>query len=91
MDQGAAVQSALKAMRTLKGQTNSVSEIEFRTPYVVAERWIVARLLRFMHAKNVHSDTLLVCHPFVYRLGTARQLTTQIDSDQTVIALVGKR
>jgi hypothetical protein len=35
-----------------------VSEIEFRTPYVVAERWIVARMLRFMHAKNVHSDTL---------------------------------
>jgi len=40
------------------GRTGSVSEIEFRTPYVVAERWIVARMLRFMHAKNVHSDTL---------------------------------
>ena len=26
-----------------------VSEIEFRTLYVVAERWIVARTLRFMH------------------------------------------
>jgi hypothetical protein len=38
-----------------------VSEIEFRTPYVVAERWIVARMLRFMHAKNVHSDTLSIC------------------------------
>jgi hypothetical protein len=36
-----------------------VSEIEFRTLYVVAERWIVARMLRFMSAKNVHSDTLL--------------------------------
>jgi hypothetical protein len=41
-----------------------VSEIEFRTPYVVGERWIVARMLRFMHAKNVHSDTLPVCHLF---------------------------
>jgi hypothetical protein len=37
-----------------------VSEIEFRTPYAVAERWIVARMLGFMHAKNVHSDTLSV-------------------------------
>ena len=42
------------------GQPDSVSEIEFRAPYVVAERWVVARMLRFMHAKNVRSDTLLI-------------------------------
>ena len=41
-----------------------VSEIEFRTLYVVAERWIVARTLRFMHETNVHSDTLSVCPGF---------------------------
>jgi hypothetical protein len=41
--------------------SSSVSEIEFRTPYVVAERWIVARMLRFIHAKTVHSDTLQEC------------------------------
>ena len=43
----------------MRRHDTSVSEIEFRTPYVVAERWIVARMLRFMHAKNVHSDTLI--------------------------------
>ena len=35
-----------------------MSEIEFCTPYVVAEEWVVARMLRFMHAKNCFSDTL---------------------------------
>jgi hypothetical protein len=45
----------------MRDRRTSVSEIEFRTPYVVAEQWIVARMLRFMHAKNVHSDTLPVC------------------------------
>ena len=48
----------VKFPRDFRGQIASVSEIEFRTPYVVAERWIVARRLRFMHAKNLHSDTL---------------------------------
>jgi hypothetical protein len=43
-------------------QSSSVSEIEFCTLYVVAERWILARILRFMHAKNNYSDTLPVCH-----------------------------
>jgi hypothetical protein len=37
----------------------SVSEIEFCTLYVVAERWILGCILRFMHAKNHFSDTLL--------------------------------
>jgi hypothetical protein len=35
-----------------------VSEIEFCTLYVVAERWILGCILRFMHAKNHFSDTL---------------------------------
>jgi hypothetical protein len=38
--------------------TDSLSEIEFRTPYVVAERLIVALMLRFKPAKKVLSDTL---------------------------------
>jgi hypothetical protein len=41
-----------------RGQTDSVSEIEFCTLYVVAERWILGCILRFMHAKNHFSDTL---------------------------------
>jgi hypothetical protein len=52
--------SAGTAAKNKRGYFRSVSEIEFRTPYVVAERWIVARMLRFMSAKNVHSDTLSV-------------------------------
>src|ERR1700733_14024040 len=36
----------------------SVSEIEFCTLYVVAERWILGCILRFKHAKNHFSDTL---------------------------------
>jgi hypothetical protein len=39
----------------------SLSEIEIRTPYVVAERLIVALMLRFKPAKNVLSDTLVWC------------------------------
>jgi hypothetical protein len=39
----------------------SLSEIEIRTPYVVAERLIVALMLRFKPAKNVLSDTLVSC------------------------------
>jgi hypothetical protein len=39
----------------------SVSEIEFCTLYVVAERWILGCILRFMHAKNHFSDTLVSC------------------------------
>ena len=35
-----------------RGQTVSVSEIEFGTLYVVAERWILGCILGFMHAKN---------------------------------------
>src|ERR1700729_796291 len=49
----------------------SLSEIEIRTPYVVAERLIVALMLRFKPAKNVLSDTLVSCHrdiPTVLRL-----------------------
>jgi hypothetical protein len=42
----------------------SLSEIEIRTPYVVAERLIVALMLRFKPAKNVLSDTL-VCFPLI--------------------------
>jgi hypothetical protein len=44
------------------GQTDSVSEIEFCTLYVVAERWILGCILRFMHAKNHFSDTLRSNH-----------------------------
>jgi hypothetical protein len=33
-----------------------------RSSYVVAERWILGCILRFMHAKNHFSDTLSVCH-----------------------------
>jgi hypothetical protein len=44
------------------GQTDSVSEIEFCILYVVAERWILGCILRFMHAKNHYSDTLRDCH-----------------------------
>jgi hypothetical protein len=45
-----------------RGQTDSLSEIEFRTPYVVAERLIVALMLRFKPAKKVLSDTLRSNH-----------------------------
>ena len=45
------------------GQPDSLSEIEFRTSYVVAERLIVAPMLRFKPAKNVLSDTLSGCPP----------------------------
>jgi hypothetical protein len=40
----------------------SLSEIEICTPYVVAERLIVALMLRFKPAKNVLSDTLIPIH-----------------------------
>jgi hypothetical protein len=46
--------------RFLWGLFRSVSEIEFCTLYVVAERWILGCILRFMHAKNHFSDTLSV-------------------------------
>ena len=39
-----------------------MSEIEFCTLYVVAERWILGCILRFMHAKNHFSDTLIPIH-----------------------------
>jgi hypothetical protein len=52
-------QAVMRRQPVMRRHDTSVSEIEFRTPYVVAERWIVARMLRFMHAKNVHSDTLV--------------------------------
>jgi hypothetical protein len=42
-------------------QISSVSEIEFCTLYVVANRWILGCILPFMHAKNYFSDTLLAC------------------------------
>ena len=43
----------------LRGRTVSVSEIEFCTLYLVVERWILGCMLRFVHAKNHFSDTLL--------------------------------
>src|ERR1700733_13460780 len=42
-----------------RGQHTSVSEIEFCTPYAGAEPWILVYILRFMHAKNHFSDTLI--------------------------------
>jgi hypothetical protein len=45
----------------------SVSEIEFCTLYVVAERWILGCILRFIHVKNHFSDTLICCHRIVSR------------------------
>jgi hypothetical protein len=45
----------------------SLSEIEIRTPYVVAERLIVPLMLRFKPAKNVLSDTLVWCHRIIPR------------------------
>jgi hypothetical protein len=53
------------------GRFRSVSEIEFCTLYVVAERWILACIFRFMHAKNHFSDTLSVwsVFPAVPRIG----------------------
>jgi hypothetical protein len=39
-----------------------VSEIEFCTLYVVAERWILGCILRFMHGENDFSDTLISIH-----------------------------
>jgi hypothetical protein len=38
-----------------------VSEIEFCTLYVVAERCILCCMLRFVHAKTHFSDTLEIC------------------------------
>jgi hypothetical protein len=46
----------------------SLSEIEIRTPYVVAERLIVALMLRFKPAKNVLSDTLIPIPDLVIRV-----------------------
>ena len=43
----------------IRGHDTSVSEIEFCTLYVVAERWILGCILRFTHAKNHFSDTLI--------------------------------
>ena len=36
-----------------------MSEIEFCTLYVVPEQWIVGCMLRFVHANNHFSDTLI--------------------------------
>jgi hypothetical protein len=57
-------------MKELPRHDTSVSEIEFCTLYVVAERWILDCILRFMHAKNHFSDTLIPIHPRG-NLGTA--------------------
>jgi hypothetical protein len=54
------------------GRPDSVSEIEFRTLYVVAERWILGCILRFMHAKNHFSDTLLICAVFLHNTNKSR-------------------
>jgi hypothetical protein len=56
-----------------------VSEIEFCTLYVVAERCILGCMLRFMHAKNHFSDTLSVC-PSLGLFGgdEVRDMSTQI-------------
>src|SRR5271154_3723005 len=53
----------------------SVSEIEFRTLYVVAERWILGCMLRFMHAKNHFSDTLVCCHRITPQAASYRNPT----------------
>jgi hypothetical protein len=47
----------------IRGHHMSVSEIEFCTLYVVAERWILGCILRFMHAKNHFSETLIYRSP----------------------------
>jgi hypothetical protein len=47
----------------MRRHDTSLSEIEIRTPYVVAERLIVALMLRFKPARNVLSDTLIPIHP----------------------------
>jgi hypothetical protein len=60
--------STFDSCRTNAGQTYSVSEIEFCTLYVVAERWILGRMLRFVHAKNHFSDTLRNRPPMKPRL-----------------------
>ena len=54
----ASIARPVRKAREFRGQTESLSEIEIRTPYVVAERLIVALMLRFKPAKNVLSDTL---------------------------------
>lgn len=48
----------LTSMDGKRGRTDSVSEIDFCTLYVVAERWILACMLRFVRVKNDFSDTL---------------------------------
>src|SRR5271170_2064287 len=56
----------------------SVSEIEFCTLYVVAERWILGCILRFMRAKNHFSDTLIPFPFFCLRsFRTARKARRQ--------------
>src|SRR5580658_6989309 len=59
----------------------SVLEIEFCTLYVVAERWILDCILRFMHAKNHFSDTLRDCH-----LGKSLPLLAKFQSRLTQIS-----
>ncbi len=48
--------------RKFRGETGSLSEIEFCTLYVVPERWIFGCMLRFVHANNHFSDTLRSWH-----------------------------
>ena len=52
------------SVSNLGSTPGSVSEIEFCTLYVVAERWILGCMLRFVDAKNDFSDTLPVCPGF---------------------------
>jgi hypothetical protein len=46
---------------SIRRQYDNVSEIEFRTLHVVAERWTLGCMLRFVRANNDYSDTLMIC------------------------------
>ena len=77
------ITSFLKEMRE---QTDSVSEIEFCTLYVVAERWILGCILRFMHAKNHFSDTLIPRHPHRFRIVRWRSMNASKGGDESPFA-----
>jgi hypothetical protein len=62
--------SLARSLGFTKFHFRSVSEIEFCTLYVVAERWILGCILRFMHGKNDFSDTLSVCPRNAQRVST---------------------
>jgi len=59
LEAGVFLKVAKNRLREIRGHDPSVSEIEFCTLYVVAERWILGCILRFMRANNHFSDTLI--------------------------------